>query len=146
MASKTSYLRLPPMPVAQQIARMSNLFPNLAQTSWRSGLIRWSGELRPTDMSHPYLVAIEYRLKHRPKVHIHSPELRRHENGGEIPHLFPDGTLCLYLINSGEWLPSDAIAETTVPWTCLWLYHYEVWHATGEWMGGGVHPRRTRNR
>lgn len=144
MGSK--YLRQPPMPVTQQIVRMRTLYPNLAMTSWHSGLIRWSGELRPTDMSDQYLVSIEYRLKERPKVYVLAPELRKHENGEGIPHLFSDGTLCLYLTNSGEWKPQDAIAETTVPWTSLWLYHYEVWHATGEWMGGGVHPRRRKKR
>ena len=30
--------------------------------------------------------------------------------------------------------------ETIVPWASLWLYYYEVWHATGEWLGGGEHP------
>jgi len=22
----------------------------------------------------------------------------------------------------------------------LWLYYYEVWHLTDEWLGGGEHP------
>jgi hypothetical protein len=30
------------------------------------------------------------------------------------------------------------IATTIIPWLSLWLYYYEVWHATGEWMGGGI--------
>jgi hypothetical protein len=132
----------PTMPVSQQIGRMRDLYPAFTLTSWHAGLIQWSGRLQPTDQSDQYLVAIEYRLKLRPKVHVRAPELCIHENGELIPHLFPDGTLCLYLTNSGEWSSADALAETTVPWTCLWLYHYEVWHATGVWMGGGVHPKR----
>jgi len=32
------------------------------------------------------------------------------------------------------------VATTIVPWTSLWLRHYEVWHVTGEWWGGGEHP------
>jgi hypothetical protein len=39
-----------------------------------------------------------------------------------------------------------AVADTTVPWTALWLYHYEVWHATGEWLGGGIDHHRGRKR
>jgi hypothetical protein len=144
MGSK--YLGRPAMQVVQQIGRMRTLYPNLPLTSWNSGLIRWSGALQPTDISDHYIVSIEYRLKERPRVFVLAPELRDHENGEEIPHLFPDGTLCLYLTNSGEWEPQLAIAETIVPWTSLWLYHYEVWHATGEWMGGGVHPRRRKRR
>ena len=45
-------------------------------------------------------------------------------------------------------LGGQKFAETIVPWACLWLYYYEVWHATGEWLGGGLHPsaRRPRRR
>jgi hypothetical protein len=32
------------------------------------------------------------------------------------------------------------IADTIVPWLILWLFYYEIWHVTGEWKGGGVHP------
>jgi hypothetical protein len=141
---RNKYPQKPPMAVAQQIVRMRNLYPKLRITSWHAGLIRWSGEVQPTDLSDHYLVAIEYRLKQRPQVYVLAPELSDHENGERIPHLFSDGTLCLYLTNSGEWTPGDAIAETTVPWACLWLYYYEVWHATSEWLGGGVHPRRRK--
>jgi len=24
----------------------------------------------------------------------------------------------------------------------LWLFYYEIWLATGEWCGGGVHPEK----
>jgi hypothetical protein len=140
----TSYLRQPPMPMPQQIARMRSLYPNLALTSWHAGRTRWSGELQPTDMSDRYLVAIDYRLKHPPEVSVLAPELRCHENGAPVPHRFSDGTLCLYLTNSGEWTPRAAIAETTVPWTALWLYYYEVWLATGLWLGGGVHSKKRK--
>lgn len=143
---RSRYIRQLPMQVSQQIGRMRDLYPGLALTSWREGLIQWSGRLQPTDQSDQYLVAIDYRLGQRPKVYVRTPELFNHKNGEPIPHLFPDGALCLYLTNSGEWSSGDALAETTVPWACLWLYHYEVWHATGLWMGGGVHPRRRRKR
>jgi hypothetical protein len=130
------------MPVPQQIGLMQELHPNLPMVSWHGGVVQWAGELQPTDLSEFYRVAIQYRLGIRPKVNVLRPQLRDRGNGESIPHLFPDRSLCLYLINSGEWTPEVAIAETTVPWACLWLYHYEVWRATGEWMGGGVHPPR----
>jgi hypothetical protein len=34
------------------------------------------------------------------------------------------------------------LADTVVPWTSEWLFFYEVWHATGLWLGGGTHPNR----
>jgi len=48
-------------------------------------------------------------------------------------------------INGRFWVSTE---ETIVPWACLWLYYYEVWHTTGEWLGGGLHPsaRRPRRR
>jgi hypothetical protein len=35
---------------------------------------------------------------------------------------------------------STFIAYTILPWTSLWLYFYELWLVTGQWMGGGKHP------
>lgn len=130
--------------IAQQRARMHTLYPDFAST-WERGLIRWTGDLQPTDASERYRIAVAYRLESTPKVRVLTPALRPREDGEPIPHRYPEGHLCLYLTNSGEWTANDYIAETTVPWASLWLYYYEVWHATGEWLGGGVHPPK-RNR
>ena len=48
--------------------------------------------------------------------------------------------LCLYLPGSGQWTGEMVLATTVVPWAALWLYHYEMWHLTGEWLGGGHEP------
>ena len=32
------------------------------------------------------------------------------------------------------------LAHTIVPWIAEWLSYYELWHATGEWLGGGTEP------
>ena len=48
--------------------------------------------------------------------------------------------LCLYLPGSGEWSSELPLGRTFLPWISLWLYFYEVWHATGEWLGGGLEP------
>jgi hypothetical protein len=32
------------------------------------------------------------------------------------------------------------LADTIIPLASLWLFYYEVWFATGEWLGGGEHP------
>jgi hypothetical protein len=39
---------------------------------------------------------------------------------------------------SGEWTSKKCIAQTIIPWAIEWLFHYELWHLTGEWSGGGV--------
>ena len=38
------------------------------------------------------------------------------------------------------------IAETIIPWASEWLLHYEIWLATGEWQGGGIHPDISKKR
>ena len=39
-----------------------------------------------------------------------------------------------------QYFRSLVFADTLVPWTIEWLFHYEIWLATGTWCGGGEHP------
>ncbi len=58
----------------------------------------------------------------------------------EIPHRYGPSEPCLYY--PGEFDPDrEFIADVVVPWASEWLLHYELWLITGEWLGGGVHPR-----
>ena len=91
-------------------------------------------------MSCDYKIRILYSISTSPEVYVVSPGLQCRANGRPIPHMYSKKNLCLYLPRSGEWEPDLFIADTIVPWTSLWLYHYEVWHATGSWLGGGQHP------
>lgn len=99
------------------------------------------GKLQPTPLCEVYEVEISYKLQKTPEVYVLWPKLKCREGSTRIPHTYEANRLCLYLPNSGEWTPSKFIADTTIPWTSLWLYYYELWHATGEWLGGGVHPK-----
>jgi hypothetical protein len=59
--------------------------------------------------------------------------------------MYDDERLCLFLPCSGEWDSTKYLAETVLPWTCEWLFHYEVWLATGGmWCGGGSHPSKAK--
>lgn len=106
----------------------------------RYGRLLATGVIQPTELSQAYRVRIEYAEGEAPEAHIVSPALRPREDGGPIPHVYPGPRPCLYLPDADEWNSSKAIAITIVPWLALWLFFYEVWHATGEWCGGGVHP------
>ena len=121
----------------QQIGRMSGTHPGFHATLTRN-VASWTGELQPSAISENYLVRIEYTLRRRPKVWVLRPQLRRRNSRQKIPHTFHDGSVCLHLHE--DWTPAMLIADTIVPWLALWLYHYEVWHATGEWLGGGLEP------
>ncbi len=97
----------------------------------------WEGRVQPTPLSSVYTIRITYAEGNSPKVYVVNPTLEpRHD--AAIPHRYADGGLCLNL--PGEWSSERCIAEMIIPWISLWLYHYEAWRITGEWLGGGVHP------
>lgn len=123
------------------------------QATLKAGVLRWTGELQPSEVSRLYLVHLRYAAPHPPSVFVRRPRLAI-DADGNLPHIYPDGSLCLH--EPGQWSRGDPIAETILPWTCEWLLHYEFWLGTGEWCGsGGNHtgpitgstePRRHRTR
>lgn len=125
--------------VHDQLFRMRFTWPTFESTV-QSGRLMVSGTVQPTSMSEIYRVRIEYSLGGAPKAYVVSPRLRPHDNGEPIPHVYPGPRPCLYLPDNDEWTAAKPIATTIVPWLILWLFYYEVWHATGEWLGGGAHP------
>ena len=96
--------------------------------------------LQPTEES------VQYKLKISAKVGSTvveifpmEPYIGRVVNGKTVPHMYSNGSLCLYYPDYGEWKYTDLWADTLIPWTSLWLFYYELWLQTGEWLGGGVH-------
>lgn len=90
----------------------------------------WLGKLKPTAQSSEYLIKISYQEYTAPKVDVISPKLVPN-----VKHVYPDGSLCLYLPQDHRWRGVNILASTLVIWTAEWLYCYEVWRATGEWIG-----------
>lgn len=93
--------------------------------------------IQPTINSSTYNVILRTKL-HTPKVKIYIADLPTKEL--KIPHTYSDGSICLYLPSNNEWNYYMSWADTLIPWTSLWLYYFEIWLITGEWLGGGVHP------
>ena len=133
------YFHIKPIGLEQQILSMRKHFPNFSVMKQKGSVI-WTGHLQPTPTSETYKVMIAYDLKEWPKVWVLSPELVRRVDAEKIPHTYPVNRLCLYLPKAREWTKDMLISKTVIPWAALWLYYYELWHATGEWLGGGVHP------
>jgi len=113
-----------------------------------SGMLRWRYRTRPSPIGRDYDILITYSLGRQPATFVVSPLLTGLTDN-EIPHSYPnerdpeypDATsLCLFRQTYGDWNAQKSIAETIVPWTDLWLYFFEYWLATGEWLGGGEHP------
>jgi hypothetical protein len=133
------------LPLSKQVISMEKLFPGF-EVSWKKNTVIWTGILKPTEMSATYTVQISYSLNMaQPEVIILSPKLKR-RGDEKIPHIYPGTKLCLFRPRKKEWTKEMFIAETIVPWTSLWLYYYEMWHATGVWLGGGEHfePKKKR--
>jgi hypothetical protein len=125
--------------LAVQLAAMRTVWPEFhSQISNRKLICR--GQLRPTPVNGSYRVRIEYGRHGSPTAFVEAPQLRPRSPDGRIPHVYPGPRPCLYLPGSGEWTPNKRIADTVVPWLALWLFYYELWHATGEWLGGGAQP------
>lgn len=127
-----------PINLGLQMIALKRAFPDSECTVKRNRL-RWRGSLAPTPMSETYSVRLEYTLEKSPRVHVEYPALVERD-GEELPHVYPDGALCLYYPRAGEFSKRLFLAQTVVPWTSEWLFHYELWHVTGEWLGGGIHP------
>lgn len=133
------FFRVQKLTIEQQIISMKRHFPKFSLTKGKDN-VTWTGDLQPSPASEIYNIKLTYSLKEWPKVWVIFPELRKRLEGERIPHTFPDDRLCLFYPRAREWTRDMPIAITIVPWTSLWLYHYEIWHATGEWLGGGIHP------
>jgi hypothetical protein len=138
MVTRSQIFKYSGRTIAQQLGRMSTSYPSFRGSLTRNS-IRWTGMLQPTPMSETYSVQIDYPFHRRPKVWVIWPKLFESETKEKIPHTFSDGSVCLHL--HSDWTPRMFVAETIIPWLSLWLYHYEVWRATGTWHGGGHEQR-----
>ena len=97
--------------------------------------LRWFCNLRPTPLSDNYFVQLDYSLGGIPCLQVVAPDLFI-PTGRRLPHVFPDGEMCIYDCRDGkhEWDPWIPLA-VVVPWAELWLYYYEQWVVTGVWLG-----------
>jgi hypothetical protein len=111
--------------------------PLTRSVSIKRSCLSWVGELQPTPLSVHYTIGIEATPERRPRVSVISPVLV--ESAVELPHVFEDGCLCLCF--PWQWDHTKSIARTIVPWASEWLLFYELWKATGQWLGGGHDER-----
>lgn len=125
--------------IIEQMASIKRKYANFTTNIERNSL-RIKGELQPTSRSDVYMVEIIYHFRKRPIVNILKPVLVKNFKGEDIPHVYQGDRLCLYQPKYNEFKFSDFLSASIVPWTSLWLYYYEVWHVTGDWLGGGEHP------
>lgn len=132
--SKFEYSQLQPIVnPALQSFHILHRFPGFTYRRER-GVAVWRGTLQPRPFSQKYRVAVYYKLSSFPTVRVICPALVP-----KAPHLWKDGTLCLYYPQEKQWRRDMLIATTIIPWTALWLYYYELWLDTGKWLGPSSH-------
>lgn len=113
----------------------------------KQGVLVWKAVVRPTVLSRKYQVKIWCKQNNQPRVVVSGDSLRGLSKS-DFPHKYEidqDHRLvrvCLYL--PSEFDHMQPFSDTIVPWAIEWLLHYEIWLATGEWRGGGVHPMSGR--
>lgn len=122
--------------LAVQAAHLKRRYPD-GRIVLRPNRLAWLGHLKPTDVSRAYEVLAVIEPGWAPLIYVVDPPLQRRDDE-PVPHVYSANDLCLY--TGDEWNDTMIVADTLIPWTSEWLFFYETWHATGDWLGGGVHP------
>ncbi len=124
-------------------SRQVEKFFSVEEKYIKKGKVELILNLQPTDVSINYKVKlIAHQNRRNVKIYVINPKINIYENDKKVPHLYSDGSLCLYYPEYNEWEYTDYWVDTLIPWTSLWLFYYEIWKETGEWVGGGIHGKK----
>lgn len=130
--------------LAQQKAALSYAYKD-SSCKIKNNQLTWAGVIRPTPLSKEYRTLLVYKIGESPKIWVIGDELEKLEDK-DFPHNYHKDIdnkmvrICLYRYS--EFNAQKIIADTIIPWTIEWLYFYELWLATGVWLGGGDHPQQ----
>lgn len=114
-----------------QISSMKLHFPQFKYHYNEEKNLTFEGELQPSPSMPVYRVTIEFRGNSMPRVKVISPALVE-----KPPHYYHSlSCLCLYKPDDFKWTSTKPMSNYILPWTCCWLYFYEVWKQKNEWLG-----------
>lgn len=124
------YNKKKPLNPVVQIGAMKSRFPDF-RSKHKDGNIVFTGDLVIKPELPIYNVSVEYRGNSRPLVRVNSPTLV-----DDPPHFYHSTkSLCLYRPADFKWNGEKLIAKEIMQWTIAWIYFYEYWLQTGEWIG-----------
>lgn len=126
--------------IGEQIAWINQRWRPTWSAMRRDAALIAVGIVRPDEIAREYRIQLTYGGG-VPSVRVLDPVLQRRHDGKPIPHTYPGDRLCLYHPQYGEWTAAMLLADTVIPWVSEWLYWYEIWLVTGDWLGGGEHPK-----
>ncbi|MFD6165196.1 hypothetical protein ACFWFR_08395 [Oerskovia sp. NPDC060287] len=119
--------------LAVQALWLQRAFPEGTVRLQPSALV-WRAHVRPLPSAGTYLLELRADGRTAPSIRVIDPDLVP-DNHGRIPHVYEDGSICV--AQAGDWRRSMLFVRTVVPWALEWLVFYEMWLATGIWMGDG---------
>ena len=133
-------IKIKKIPIAVQDLNVNKKYKNIIINRKRKP-IDIEIKVKPSPESKEYIIRIIYKkISERPKILLDINQIEKPQNS--IPHVFNDvkigsrvyKSLCLY--QKHEWNSTHSILEI-IPWISEWLYYYELWCITDEWLGGG---------
>ena len=102
-----------------------------------------TGPMSPDVSTKAYTVQIKLSYQGQPNVRLLYHDFHRDSEGKLPPHLYKDLSLCMYYPAFKEWNHNMYLSDTIMMWTLRWLFHYEIWKETEQWIGGGtIHNKR----
>lgn len=139
--------------IAIQAANIKRMFPDSTVTTFHDQELTWMHTITPSPLGDNYEIKLVYKINgsrkrlgaqktnSAPKIYVLNPKLALAKGKTKLPHCYDQKKqhLCLYYPDGKEWNKSMLLTSTIIPWAFEWLYHYEIWLGTGEWMGGGIH-------
>lgn len=138
----------PTAQITAEIGALVRLMPSGVFTNQTSHSFVWETDLQPTPLSMKYRIKIEYSYGTSPQVFVIYPNpLIKYPSESTLPHTYSteEQKICLYYPGFREWSKEKLIARTILPWASEWLQYYELWLATGMWLGEGIHPERNKS-
>lgn len=129
--------------LAVQLINLRKVFPT-SVGKINSGRIQWCYDAFQTSpVSHMYRIEIEGRLGIKPAVWLSGGAINK-SNIRKIPHKYDidlDDLRVKICLDRFDWKPYQLYVSSYIPWAMEWIIFFEIWCVTGEWSGGGIHPR-----
>lgn len=115
-----------------QISAMRSLWPQFTHKCVGNKII-FTGCLKVSEEIQEYKIKVVYDGGSAPRVYILRPQLVDNPK-----HVYKEGCLCLYHPDNFKWNAHKLVAQEIMQWTCAWIYCYEYWLQSGEWVGPEV--------
>jgi hypothetical protein len=110
-------------------------YPQFNYRYEKNGDITFKGVLKVKPEIPDYHIKIVYRPGGSPQIFVLKPV-----PVDDAPHIYRNsGSLCLYHPADYHWEARKLIADDIMGWTAGWIYFYEYWLQTGEWIGPAAH-------